>query len=113
VWCTLSAGIVGPFFFNNIVTADHYLHVLLEKFLQRMGVSFEETFFQQDGAQPHTANAVLDVLNENFDSRVLYNYFVISSDMGGPGHHSLQILTHAIISHGAFCKIQFTKNICT
>jgi hypothetical protein len=35
----------------------------------------EKHFFQQDGARPHTANAVLDVLNENFDGSVLSNRF--------------------------------------
>jgi hypothetical protein len=32
-------------------------------------------------------------------------------DMGGPGHHVLQILTHATISYGAFWKVQFTKTV--
>jgi hypothetical protein len=35
-----------------------------------MGVNFEEIFFQQDGAQSHIANVVLDVLNEHFDYKV-------------------------------------------
>jgi hypothetical protein len=57
VWCTLStSGGVGPMFFDDTVTADCYLHVLQEEFflfLQGMGVTFRETFFQQDGARPH------------------------------------------------------------
>jgi hypothetical protein len=35
----------------------------------------EKHFLQQDWAQPHIANAVLDVLKENFDDRVLSNHF--------------------------------------
>jgi hypothetical protein len=31
-----------------------------------MGVNMDETFFQQEGARPHTANAVLHFLNEHF-----------------------------------------------
>jgi hypothetical protein len=57
---------------------DRYLHVLQEEFLpfiQGMGVNFGETFFQQEGARPHTANAVLDVLSENFDEKsVVYSF---------------------------------------
>jgi hypothetical protein len=30
--------------------------------------------------------------------------------MGGPGHHTFQILTHVAISYGAFWKVQFNKN---
>jgi hypothetical protein len=39
--------------------------------------------------------------------------FLNCSDMGSHGHHSLQIVTRAIISYGAFWKIQFTKTVCT
>jgi hypothetical protein len=66
--------LLGQFFFANTVTADHYLFFLQEEFLpflQGMGVSFGETFFQQVRARPHTVNAVLDVLNENFDGSVV------------------------------------------
>jgi hypothetical protein len=50
------------------VTADHYLHVLQEEllpFLQGMGIGFGETFCQQGWA----------VFHENFDDRMLSNYF--------------------------------------
>jgi hypothetical protein len=50
VWCALStSGTVGQIFFDNTVTADHYLHVCQEEFflfLQGMGVNFRETFLQ-------------------------------------------------------------------
>jgi hypothetical protein len=65
-------------FFYDTVTTDHYLHVSQEEFLsvlQGMGVNFRKTFSQQDVAQPYPANAVLDVLNEYSDNRVLSNPF--------------------------------------
>jgi hypothetical protein len=68
---------MSPFFYDT-VTTYHYLHVLQEEFLsilQGMGVNFRKTFSQQDGAQPHPANAVLDVLNKYSDNRVLSNPF--------------------------------------
>jgi hypothetical protein len=33
----------------------------------------EEKFLQQLGARPHTANAVVEILNENFHDRVTFN----------------------------------------
>jgi hypothetical protein len=70
-------GNAGPTSYDT-VNADHYLHDLEEgflPFLQRKGISFKETLFQQDGVWPHTANAVLDVLNKHLDDRVLSNRF--------------------------------------
>jgi hypothetical protein len=79
-WCALpKGGIVGPIFFDDTVTADHYLHV------------------HQDGAWPYTVNAVLDVLNEHSGECCLL-IFLSGPDVGGPGHHTFQILTHVIIS---------------
>jgi hypothetical protein len=99
-WST--SGTVGPIFSNSTVTADHYFHFLQEGFLtfpQGMDVNFRDTFFNRMGAQPHTANVVLDVLHEHFD-KVSSN--LNGLDMGGPGHHTLQILTLVIISYRAF-----------
>jgi hypothetical protein len=60
------------------MTADRYLMSSKKNFFRfsKEWLSvLEKHFFQWDGAQPHTANAVLDVLNENFDDRVLSNHF--------------------------------------
>lgn len=51
------------------------LHEECLMFHQRMGVNFRETSFQHDRAWTHTANAVLDVLNNHSDDRVLSNHF--------------------------------------
>lgn len=58
-------------FFSSTVSADLYLHVLQEEFLlcpQGMGFSLGGTFFQQDRVQK---NAVLVVLNEDCDNRIV------------------------------------------
>jgi hypothetical protein len=69
VLCALSKrGIAVHILPQNTVPADHYFHVFLEylPFLQGIGISFGQTYLQWDGAQPHTSNAILDVLNEHF-----------------------------------------------
>jgi hypothetical protein len=45
-----ASGIVGPVCFDSSVIADCYLQEEFLPFLQGMGVSFGETFFQQAGA---------------------------------------------------------------
>jgi hypothetical protein len=67
-----------------------------------MGVNFRETFCQHDRAWPHTAKAVLDMLNDHSDERVLSN----NSDMDSTNQHTLQILTH-----GDFFLWSSLKNI--
>ena len=48
---------------------------MLERFLvpklQRLGIPLSRVWFQQDGATPHTARAVLDYLNETSGARLL------------------------------------------
>jgi hypothetical protein len=88
------SGIVRPILFDTTKAVNNYLHVLQEEFLhflQEMGVNFKETFFQEDGAWPHTVNAVLDVLNEHYDDKALSDCFLERSGMSGPGHHLLDL----------------------
>jgi hypothetical protein len=75
VWVAISShGIIGPFFFNETVNAERYLDVLGNSFVPHLiatGLPFDTQWFMQDGATPHTANAVLDVLHETFGPRVI------------------------------------------
>jgi hypothetical protein len=48
---------------------------MVKIFLHGVGVQFKETFYQQDGAQPHTANEVLDFLHEHFGDHTILNCF--------------------------------------
>jgi hypothetical protein len=58
------------------VNAEHYLkHLHFVPNLQGMRVNMEETFYEQNGARPHTVNAVLHFLNECFHDRVISNQY--------------------------------------
>jgi hypothetical protein len=55
-----------------------------------MGAQFEETFFQQVEAQPHTANAILDAVIGHFgDLSQTASLGILA--MNGLGHHILPI----------------------
>jgi hypothetical protein len=77
------------------------------------GHNFREKYFNWRVLCNTLMTAVLDVLNEHSETKCHLIVFLKGSDMGDPGHHTLQMLTRAIISYGAFQKIQFTKSICT
>jgi len=52
------------------IIKDRYLNVLKKKFipaLKRRCVNIEDTWFQQDGATPHTSGAVIDWLSKTFE----------------------------------------------
>jgi hypothetical protein len=68
VWCGISsAGIIGPFFFDEHVTADSYLQ-LLQSFLWP-AARYRGRTFQQDGAAPHYALSVRKWLDQKFPDR--------------------------------------------
>jgi hypothetical protein len=76
VWCTLSIGIIGPYFFEEggvtvIVHANRYCD-MLENFLRpKIDEYGEEDFwFQQDGATAHTARRPRAIL-KMFPGRVV------------------------------------------
>jgi hypothetical protein len=74
VWAAMSRKhLIGPIFITETVTADVYLDVLRTKFfpalLQRRMMT--KTWFQQDGATPHTANRVMQKLKEKFGTKVI------------------------------------------
>jgi hypothetical protein len=76
IWCAVSAvGIVGPLFFGDTMTVKH-TQVLGDNFIllhEGMGVQLEEMFFQQDGAEQHTANEILNLLHEHFGEHIISN----------------------------------------
>ena len=80
VWCAISArGIVGPFFFweegeSVTVTAKRYAAMLENFFIPSLtsrGESLRQAWFQQDGATPHVAKSVLQLLKRTFKGRVI------------------------------------------
>lgn len=72
VWAAIGKpGIVGPFFFEDTVTAASYLEMLNTQFLPAVGnwPHYNSLTFQQDGAPPHWARIVRNFLNERFPNR--------------------------------------------
>lgn len=79
-WAAMSSsGIIGPYFFEErgettTVSTDRYLGILDNKFipeLTRRGYNTSETWFQQDGAAPHTATDALNWLDTHFGDNVI------------------------------------------
>ena len=80
VWIVLSSsGIIGPYFYEvggetATVTSGRYLHILSNIFLpelERRGINTLDIYFQQDGAAPHTANRVLEWLQETLEGNLI------------------------------------------
>jgi len=79
VWAAISThGIIGPFFFDDTVTKERYKDMLQNSFIPHLlatglPIHTHTQWFMQDGACPHTANVVLDILYENL--RVMSHRF--------------------------------------
>ena len=81
VWCAISShNIIGPYFFQNeegdtvTVTGDRYRMMLQNFFipqLQLCRIRLRRTWFQQDGAPCHSANATLALLQQHFNGRLI------------------------------------------
>ena len=71
-------GIIGPFWLEDengdvaTINADRYLSILKRfvRALRRRG-HFNNAWFQQDGATPHTARKVLTFLEETFGNQFI------------------------------------------
>jgi hypothetical protein len=93
VWHEISKhGLSGLIFEEGTISTQCHLQQLQNEVISVIlgAEEVETTFFQQDGAHPHTDNVILDVLHGVFSSRVLN-----TSGVGGPlppiftGHESL------------------------
>lgn len=65
--------VIGPYFFEGSVNQDSYRE-MLEMFLIPQLKSrrvFSRTYFQQDGARPHTAHSVIEFLTSRFGDRLI------------------------------------------
>ena len=70
VWCGLWRDhVLGPSFFNSMVTGENYLQMLKEDFIPQLNFIGEgrPDYFMQDGAPSHYAAAVRHWLDENFE----------------------------------------------
>jgi hypothetical protein len=58
MWCALSCRrIIGPIFFDQIVTTEVYFNIFSEFLNQLTDDELTEGFFLQDGTTCHTSNA--------------------------------------------------------
>lgn len=74
VWAgILNNRIVGPFFLDETLNAQRYLHLLRDRIIpairEIVGELFENVWFQQDGAPPHFGRNVREYLDETFPHR--------------------------------------------
>jgi hypothetical protein len=70
-------GLSGPILMKGTLTNQQHPQQLQNEvipIIQGAGHA-DTTFFQQDGAHPHTANVILDVLHDVSGSLVLSNRF--------------------------------------
>ena len=92
VWAALSSsGIIGPFFFENedwdvdTINSTHYLNILKRDFLPAIrwrGLDINSTWFQQDGAAPHTSRIILEWLKRTFGT----NFISFKTELEWPLH---------------------------
>ncbi|CAG4965031.1 unnamed protein product [Colias eurytheme] len=88
VWAALSVnGIIGPFFFENsrgvtvTVDGDVYRRMIREYFIPKLREhpsNSSHTWFQQDGATPHTARTTMSLLREEFPGKLISRFGDIS-----------------------------------
>ena len=74
VWAGISSGgIIGPYIFSNSVTGQSYTSLLLEKIIPELEEKdlLDNSWWMQDGAPPHRVNTAFEVLNQNFQDRVI------------------------------------------
>src|SRR6266480_2859025 len=74
IWAAISMQvIIGPYFIDCHVNSDNYLKLMNNKFIPelRRKKLLSKAWFQQDGAPPHCAKAVLDSLRSTFGGRVI------------------------------------------
>lgn len=84
VWCALgSRGIIGPYFFENrreqaiSVNGVAYRRMLIDYFFPIMSehpAFTSHTWFQQDGATPHTARESMALLRDFFPNKLISRF---------------------------------------
>ena len=74
VLCQGGGGIIGPIFFENIITSERYIHNILEPFFDQLTEQEKQQgWFQQDGATAHTARVSMAAVGEVFGDRAFIN----------------------------------------
>jgi hypothetical protein len=72
VWAGIwSKGVIGPFFFNDTVTANSYLEMLNKEIVPTIArrMNLKEIHYMHDGAPAHYAQSVRHFLDKTFPNR--------------------------------------------
>ena len=75
VWCGISAKrVFGPYFFENTVNQHNYLEMLKNFFWPKVlrTAEYKKYSLQQDGATPHTTEAVQTWLGYKFSNKFVH-----------------------------------------
>lgn len=112
VWCGINAkGIIGPYFFEDdrhqtITVNSQTYSSMLENFLEAELENNEwvngSTWFQQDGATPHTSRASMNIVRRIFPEKVISRYGDIPWPPRSPD------LTPADFFYGDFLNLKST-----
>ena len=103
VWCGMtSAGLVGPYFFEDSVTGESYLDMLSEFVCPQL--MRQRLFFQPDGSPVHYANSVKAWLSEKFPDRWIgrggpVEWPARSPDLTPPDFFLWGYLKHKVYAH--------------
>lgn len=73
VWSGLiGSNVIGPFVIDGNLNGDTYRNLLVDRIIpaiRNLGLNFDSVWFQQDGAPPHYAVNVRDLLDQTFRER--------------------------------------------
>lgn len=119
VWGGLTSdGLLGPFFFDDTVTATSYLNMLEDKVWPIISrrPNAEEIIFQQDGAPPHFALIVRTWLDQHFPNRWMGRRGPIewparSPDLSPPDFFLWGVLKDKVYQHGRPQNINHLKDL--
>ncbi len=90
VWAALSTlGLIGLIFAEKNIDGPVYQKILKKEAIPQFTTlkTFLKFCFQQDGAEAHTTDLTLDLVETRFKKRVISNHFPLKKKRGaGAGH---------------------------
>ena len=119
VWIGICAsGLVGPFFFEEIVTGESYVDLLKKQVLPTIATwpDIDEMWFQHDATPPHFSVAACNWLNEHFPQRWIgqdgqIEFPAQSPDLAPPDFFLWGLLKNTVYTHNPKTIEQLTQCI--
>jgi len=116
VWAGISSdGIVGPQFFDGTVTGERYLDKLKNFIIPalRQRPDFNNLYFQQDGAPPHYATVVRNLLDETFPDKWIGRRGPIEFPPRSPDIMPMDFFVWGVIKDSVFSRTNLDHDLCT